>query len=521
MTNWRVWGIGSLISILFLVIIIRVFYLQVLKGDFFLALSEGRENNFLTKERGKIFFRNGEELATNIYSTFLLVDNLKIKKSPEIIKKLSEILKIDENFIKEIFASRKRFLVLKKRLSNEEVEKIKNLKIEGIYLEDERIRYYPYQKIAGQVVGFVNANGVGQYGLEEYYEKELKEGEDIFTTLDLNIQIKCEALLEKAKEKLNIEGGQIIVLNPENGEVLAMANYPFFNPNDFSNVENLEIALNGATQKLFEPGSLFKLITMGAAIEEGKISPQTTYLDEGFVKIGGWTIKNFENRIWGKRTMTEVLEWSINTGAVFVEKQLGHELFLKYLEKFKIFEKTGIDLPEIYSENREFKKGYEVNFATASFGQGIELTPIQLLRAIAVFANQGKLITPHLNKNFVFKKEEIISQKTSKTLTEMAVSVVENGYGRSAKVKGYFIAGKTGTSQIPWSYLGIKKKGYSDKTWQSFVGWFPAFSPRFLILVKLDNPTAKAAGVSTTLIAKELIEFLLTYSQITPDFSLK
>lgn len=517
MRGWRVYLIEILICGFFFIILLRLFFLQVKYGDFFLALSEGRENHFLTKERGKIFFRNGEELATNIFSTFLLVETSKIKERPEIVEKLSEILAIDKESIKTVLGLNKKFLILKKRLSQAEIEKIKNLKAEGLYLEEERTRYYPYGKVAGQVVGFVNANGIGQYGLEEYYENELKEGKNIFTTLDLNLQIKCENLLEKAKEKLEIEGGQIIVLNPKNGEVLAMANFPFFNPNEFSKVENLEIAVNGATQKLFEPGSIFKLITMGAAIEEKKVTPQTTYVDEGFVKIGGWTITNFENRVWGKRTMTEVLEWSINTGAVFVERQLGHELFMKYLEKFKIFEKSGIDLPEIYSENKEFKKGYEINFATASFGQGIELTPIQLMKAIAVFANEGKLITPHLNKNFIVQEERIISPETAKILTEMGVSVVENGYGRSAKIKGYSIAGKTGTSQIPWSSLGIKKKGYSDKTWQSFVGWFPAFSPQFLILVKLDNPKAKAAGVSTTLIAKELIEFILTYYQISPE----
>ena len=219
--------------------------------------------------------------------------------------------------------------------------------------------------------------------------------------------------------------------------------------------------------------------------------------------------------------MTEVLEKSINTGAVFVEKQIPHKVFLDYLVKFGIFEPTGIDLPETYSENKEFKEGYEINFATASFGQGIEMTPLQIVRAISCIANGGRLVKPYLvegNEEAIETQPRVISQKTASQLTAMLVNSVENGYAKRAKIPGYYIAGKTGTSNIPFSNLGIDKLGYSDKTWQSFIGFVPAFDPKFLILVKLDNPETQIAGASTTLVAHDLIKYIIDYYQIPPDY---
>ncbi len=524
MKNLRIILIYLLIFLFSTVIIARLIYLQILKGDFYKALSQGLHNSFNKElvERGEVFFRNGEKLAVNVSLPFLRVNSKKIKNIDEASKILSQILNLDENFISEKLKSESPYLVIKRKLNQQEVEALKKINLDGVFIEEERTRYYPQEKLASKVIGFVNSDGKGQYGLEEYYNEILESGQSIYLTLDYNLQFKAEKLLEKAKENLAIEAGQIVVIDPNSGEVLALADFPSFNPNEYQKEKDFEIFKNGATQKLFEPGSIFKPITIAAALEEKKIEPETTYIDEGIVKIGGWKIYNYENKVWGKRTMTEVLEWSINTGAIFAEKQLGHLLFLKYLEKFGIFEKTGIDLPEIYSENREFKNGYEINFATASFGQGIEITPLQTVRAISAITNGGKLIRPHLV--LMREKEEapseIISKETVSKLTKMLVSVVENGYGKRARVPGYFIAGKTGTSQMPFSSFGIQKSGYSEKTWQSFIGWFPAFNPQFLLLVKLDNPRAKVAGASTTLIAKELIEYLISYYQIPPDYEI-
>ncbi|GAI31848.1 unnamed protein product, partial [marine sediment metagenome] len=291
-------------------------------------------------------------------------------------------------------------------------------------------------------------------------------------------------------------------------------------PNHYSEVD-FELFQNSAVQELFEPGSAFKPITMAAALEQEKITPKTTYIDTGKVKIGEHTIHNYGEKVWGKQTMTGVLEKSINTGAVFVERQLGHELFLEYIDLFGFFEPTGIDLQgEEFSENREFKKGYEINFATASYGQGIEMTPIQLARAFCAIANGGKLVRPYIVEKIVengtiietqaeISSEQVISQKTASQLTAMLISVVENGFAKAAKVPDYYIAGKTGTAQIPWSTLDIDKRGYSQETWQSFIGFAPAFSPKFLILIKLDNPGAKTAEYSAVPIFKELAKYII------------
>jgi cell division protein FtsI/penicillin-binding protein 2 len=270
---------------------------------------------------------------------------------------------------------------------------------------------------------------------------------------------------------------------------------------------------------------------MASAINEGKITPQTTYNDPGMLSIGGWPIYNYDQRTYGNDiTMTEVLEKSINTGAVFAEEKLGHKNFLNYVNNFDVFEKTGIDLAgEFYSENEEFKKGYDVNFATASFGQGIEMTPLQLIRAFSALANGGKEINPYIVEGILNNddaidmtpeknEKRVILPMTSSKITAMLVSVVENGFAKAAQVPGYYIAGKTGTSQISYASLGENKKGYSDETWQTFIGYAPAFDPKFIALVKLDNPAAKTSSYSAVPIFQELGTYILDYLQVPPDY---
>jgi cell division protein FtsI/penicillin-binding protein 2 len=223
--------------------------------------------------------------------------------------------------------------------------------------------------------------------------------------------------------------------------------------------------------------------------------------------------------------MTQVLEKSINTGAIFVEEQISHNVFIDYLDKFGFFEKTGIDTQEVFSENKEMKKGYDINYATAAYGQGIEMTPIQLVRAFCALVNGGKAPKPYLVSKIIENgktietqpelSDQIISQKTSSQVTTMMVSVVENGYGKAAKIPGYYIGGKTGTAQIPEG-----GKYSSNKTIQSFIGFGPAFSPRFVILVKLDNPKAKTAEYSATPVFHDLAKYIINYWQIAPDYQI-
>lgn len=538
MEFWRI----NLILIIFilcgLVVVRELFFIQVINGEYFKALAQGQ---YILKdgaggERGEIFFAKGEPLAINKDWPLVFLSSVQAKEREKTANILADILQIDKNLILEKLQEESLYTVLKTGLQDEEIKKIEEANLTGVHLGKESGRYYPQETLASKVVGFLDKDGKGQYGLEEYYDETLQgkkktKGSDLILTIDYSIQFQAERLLKTAGESLKIEGGEIIVMEPHTGKILALADFPNFDSNKYSEVVDMDVFQNSAVQKIFEPGSVFKPLTMAGALEEQKITPQTSYVDNGQVKIGGYTVYNYGKRVWGQRTMTEVLEKSINTGAVFAESQLGHNLFLKYVERFGVFEPTGVDISETYSENKEFKKGYEINFATASFGQGIEMTPLQLVRAYSGIANGGKLIKPYIvdkikNSDIVTQKQPqieettVISQKTISQLTSMMVSVVENGYTKSAKVPGYYVAGKTGTAQISYAALKINKKGYSDKTWQSFIGFAPAFNPRFLILIKLDNPQAKTAEYSAVPIFHDLAKYIVDYWQIPPDYEL-
>lgn len=540
--RWRVNLVFVFIIILSAVIIGKLFSLQILKGDFYKALSQGLRSPLGENQlkRGEIFLTDGKPLAINIDESLVFASPSKINDFKETARVLAEILNLDENFILDKIKGDNFYSVIKKKLNEKEVGDLKNSNLEGIVLAQETGRYYPQENFASHIIGFLGAQGIGQYGLEEYFNEILsgetgfwksKKGSDLLLTVDYNIQFEAEKLLQKAKDDLEIEAGQIIVLEPESGRLIALAALPNFNPNqyeEYAREGNLKIFKNGASQELFEPGSVFKPITMAAALDQEKITPQTEYRDEGLVKIGGSTIFNYDQRVYGVQSMTNVLEKSINTGAVFAESQVGHKIFLDYAKKFGIFERTGVDIYETYSENKEFKKGYEINFATASFGQGIEMTALQLVRAYSAIANGGKLVKPYLVEKILEDGKEIktepvlssqvISSKTASQLTAMLVSVVENGFGKAAKIPGYYIAGKTGTAQVSFSALRIKKEGYSDRTIQTFMGFGPAFNPKFLILVKLDNPKTKTAEYSALPIFRDLAEYVINYWQIPPDY---
>lgn len=545
-------------------IIGRLVYIQILEHDFYSALAQGQQKFFaqIQGERGEIFFRGGEPLAINRNFVFVFSSPTKIEKPEETAISLSKILDLDKDFVLERITQENSFFeLIKNKLTPDEIANLKKIDLPGIYFGQENLRYYPQNFLASQVVGFVTGDRMGQYGIEGYYNEVLQgeegfqrgkrdvwgrllggvvegggqSGDNLVLTIDYNIQFMAETLLQRAYENLNIESGQIIVLNPISGEILTMANFPNFNPNQFSKFNNLGIFKNPATQKIFEPGSVFKPITMAIALDRGKVNPDTTYIDEGMIRIGNRTIRNFARRVWGERSMTEVLEKSINTGTVFVAQQLEPDIFLEYLERFGFFELTGVDLQgETAFHNRELRKGREINLATASFGQGVSITPIQLARAFNVIANQGKLVRPYLvEPPTTFQGEEIeqtnytkssggqqiISPRTASKLTAMLVSTVNHLFTRRAQIPGYHVAGKTGTAEIPWTALGYDKPGYSDKIIHTFVGFAPAFDPRFLIVVKLDNPQGvRTASLSAAPIFRELAKHIINLWQIPPDY---
>lgn len=542
-------------------VISQLIYLQILKHEYYLAQALGQQktSDLQQGDRGGIFFKDLKPLVLNQISDYACASPGEIKNPEQAAEILSPILGLEKKSILDKFSQDDSLCqTIKKKLTEEEVSNIKNANLTGIHLKQETIRYHPYETLAAQVSGFLGGDGKGQYGVEGYYnalltgeewrvEKEKgpggyiikkdaasdsilpPKGADVILTLDYNIQLTAEKLLKKAEDELNAEAGEIIVMDPNSGKILALANSPVYDPNNYGKVSALEIFQNSSIQKIFEPGSVFKPITMAAGLDQGKITPQTTYIDPVTETIGGYTISNFNKRSYGQQTMTGVLEQSINTGAVFVERQIGHQTFLEYLEKFGFFEKTGIDLQgEIFSQNKELKKGYEVNFATASFGQGIGITSLQLIRAFSAIANGGKLLKPYIVEKVLendkimetqmeVQSPSVISSRTASQLKAMLVSVVENGFGKKARIPGYYIAGKTGTAQVPLSALGINQRGYSNKTIQSFIGFGPAFNPQFVILVKLYNPQAKTAEQSAVPLFQEMAKYIIDYWQIPPD----
>jgi cell division protein FtsI/penicillin-binding protein 2 len=544
--NWRSNLVLAALILAGAVIIGRLVFLQIVDYDLYKALAKGQQGDFSSTkgERGQIFFSNGDILATNVKAEYVYICPEEVEDKEQTAERLSEILGIDKEEIYQKTLKDSLFERIKNVLTDQELEAINNAGLAGVYTKEVLLRSYPHEQMASHVSGFVGGEDKGQYGVEGYYDDVLAgeeefmkdsssdniDGSDITLTIDYNLQFTAEKILSEAKNQLDIEGGQIIVMDPNDGKILALAEYPGFNPNYYADVEDFSVFQNSSVQKLFEPGSTLKPITMASALDLGKITPDTTYVDEGKLKIGGYSIENYNGRVYGKQTMTQVLEKSINTGAVFAERQVGDDAFLQYLEKFNLFKPTNVDIQgEVFSANKELKKGYEINFVTASYGQGIEITPMQLMRAFSAIANGGKLVKPYVVQEIVDKKgnvtkakpeisDNIISSSTASKLTAMMVSVVENGYAKSARISGYYIAGKTGTAQIPWSALGQDKKGYSDKTWQSFIGFFPAFSPKFLVLIKLDNPEANTAEYSAVPLFKQLAKYMIDYYSLPPDY---
>jgi stage V sporulation protein D (sporulation-specific penicillin-binding protein) len=538
----------------------RLVFLQLVQGNLYRALAQGQQAMKEEDEpqRGTIFLEESDgklvPLATQRVIKYIFASPPEIQDKERATEELSTILgKRKESILEKLSKEESLYEILSLRPTEEQVSKILANSQKGIYIQDRTTRVYPRESFAAHLVGFVGADGNGQYGIEGYYDERLKgkenftrgilaaafdlntilgrqKGADLVLTIDPNIQFFAEKLLTEAAKNLSFREGTIIVMDPGTGRIIALANFPSFDPNNYFEERNFEVFQNPALQKIFEPGSAFKPFTIAAALQEQKVTPETTYFDEGIVRIGGYAIYNYDKRSYGQATIREVLEKSINTGAVFAERQLGDQNFLSYIKKFGFMEPTGVDLQgEIFSENKTLLRGREINFATASFGQGIELTPLQLIRAFSSLVNGGKLVRPFVVSRIInqngsveeIKPEigpQVISQETSNTISSLLVSVVENGFGKRARIPGYYIGGKTGTAQVPWTALGIQKAGYSDETIQSFLGFAPAFNPRFIILVKLNNPKTKTAEYSAVPIFHDLAKYIIDYWAIPPDY---
>ncbi len=427
----------------------------------------------------------------------------------------------------------------------------------GILFEDEARRVYPHGRLAANILGFMGGAGeeaTGQYGLERALQDELsgtkgmlqgvkdasgfaialgrrifhppKNGSAVTLTIDYPIQQKSEEVLARLHEKWGGTGGLILVMEPATGRILAQATAPGFDPNAYAKEKDFRVFLNPAIEASYEFGSVLKPITMAAGIEEKEVTPLSTYRDSGEVKIGGYTIRNFDGKAYEVQTMTNVLEKSLNTGLVHVARLLGHERQLAYLKKFGFGEKTGADLPgEVAGNISNLDAGRDIDFATASFGQGIAATPLQLAVAMGAIANDGVMMRPYVvekirddSGNEVVRRptalRQVITKETAEALQKMLISAVRNGYENRAGVKGYFVAGKTGTAQVPRR----DNRGYSDAVTHTFAGFAPAFEPRFLIVLQLNEPRGNRFAANTlTPPFHDLAEFILNYYEIPPD----
>ncbi len=598
--------------IIFSVLVIgRLFELQIIKGDFYSALAMGQHELYqkLFPERGSIYVSEEVDgspklypLVTNQKLDMLYAVPTEVSEPATVAEKLVEILGLPEELeidqekeaelfgdispemdlemqreIKELRREKWRqerqkeeisrlteildqedpYEPLYHRLSEEEVEAISNLEISGLYFKKETWRFYPEKGLGGHLFGFWGFQGnhrQGKYGLEGYFDdilagrqgeiyseadiwgniiavgrhsfQEKRDGADLVLTLDRAIQYKACQAIYKAVDYFEAAGGVVIVLDPSSGAILALCGAPDYQPDKYYQVDDIRFFNNPAIYDPYEPGSIFKPITLGIALDVGRIEPLTSYQDTGQVTIGPDVLKNFQSKIYGRQTMIEVLEKSINTGAIYAMRQAGPKVFVDYIKQFNFNQLTGVGLKtEVAGDISNLDRRGEIYKATASYGQGIKVTPLQMIAAFSAIANEGRLMKPYLVSEIVQadgtvekfgpeKVTEVFSQKTATILGGMLVSVVKNGFGKSAAIPGYRVAGKTGTAQI------AKKngRGYSNDVYTSFVGFVPFDDPKISVLVRIDRPGwAKTGSASAAPVFKEVAEFALRYYNIPYD----
>lgn len=543
------WRINIFIAVLLAItglIFYRLFHLAYVKHVDYSKIAEAQYQNQQKSlaRRGTIFvsdLSSGEKQAVAIQKSFPYIYVVpKESKDPRAsAARLSNVVGLPLEDSLKIFSKRDDpYEVVKTNPTAIELEAVKLLATKEVSIGYEERRYYPEKNFLSQVVGFLGFEGdkrVGQYGLESFYEKELSaafsnpdaavrpDGDDLVLTIDKNIQFFAEKELDILMKKWTPTSGVIIVQDPNNGSILAMAGSPSFDPNNYGQYE-LRSFTNKSVQEIFEPGSSFKPLTMASALDLRKVSPETTYYDQGEIDIAGFKIRNFNNKSFGTQTMNQVLEKSLNLGAMFVQQQLGDENFLNYAINFGFGQLTGIDLNgEVAGDISNLYTKRKVNFATASFGQGIAITPVQLINSYSALASGGKLYRPFVVKErikpsgekIVTKPELIgtpISERASNQIKTMLVNVVEKGFDK-AVVKGYDVAGKTGTAQI-----ATPEGGYTEDVFiHDMVGFAPAFAPRFVILIKIERPQGiKFAADSLSPSLGNITRFLLNYFKIPP-----
>ncbi|MBI4316245.1 MAG: penicillin-binding protein 2 [Chloroflexi bacterium] len=549
-------------SVLTGLIVIRLISLQFGSSVSFFEAQYELASSYPVKiipPRGRIFDRNGELLATNDVQYALALSPNFVTDPEGMAKVLAAML---DRPVEELAAITRpapagvdaaKYVPIQKPVSAEIGEKLlamqrdpKGPDLNGLIIEPFQTRTYPGGTLAANVLGFVSYDGEGYYGVEEFYNEILSghpvvgikqvvpfdvalnpapdQGADLYLTIDRDIQFLAQETLANALQLYGGESGSITIMDPKTGRILAMAVSPTYDPNNFLTEPEANRA-NPAVSAQFEPGSTFKIITMASALQSGTVRPETTYFDTGYIEVGGVGIANWNGGAWGTQDMTGVLQHSLNVGTAWVSTHMGPQKFYDHLTAFGMGQATNIDLSGeaagMLSRPGD-SNWYESNLGTNAFGQGVAVTPIQLLAAASAVANGGAMMQPHVLERVsdggvvhTTRPQVLgrpISADTANTLSAMLAVSLERE-ASNALLPGYRLAGKTGTAQIPIP------GGYDYyKTIATFIGWGPADDPRFIVLIKLDKPTASMWGSETAAPTfGEMVKRLVVLMKIPPD----
>lgn len=561
----RIRCITAFLLIIALFLISRLYYLQVVQFDDYTERANRQYTHTVNElyDRGSIYFltKNNEQVsAAAIQSGFVLaVDPTRITDPAKAFNTLSPYLTVDkEEFVDAATKPDRTYVVIDDQIPTDIAQKIGLLDIPGISLYKNQWRYYPGNDVAARVVGFVGYSDeglVGRYGLERYYDQILQrdqsgqsvnffaeifggigqiifnEGEeheaDLVTTIEPTVARMLDQVLAEIQLtwESDVSGG--IIMDPQTGAIYAMNVSPTFNLNNRSGY-TINDFRNPLVEDVYEMGSIIKPLTMAAGLDSGNITPETTYYDAGYLKLDTFTIRNYDGRGRGTVSMQEVLNQSLNTGVSFVVDQMGKDLFRTYFKALKLGNETGIDLPnEIYGLISNLDSPRDVEYATASFGQGIALTPVATVRALATLGNGGYLVTPHIVKEVQYKNgqvkeklypkdEQVFTEDTSRTISRMLTKVVDEALGGGeVALPHHTIAAKTGTAQIADHENGGY---YDDRYLHSFFGYFPSYDPQFLVFLYTVEPKdVRYASQTLTDPFMDLVKFLINYYNVPPD----
>lgn len=532
---------------------IRLVWLQVVRAPEYTAKASSQRMRDIEvpARRGTIYDREGEPLAKSIAASTVYASPNTIKDKAGVAAALASVLGGDVKEYQTKLDRDNGFVYIARKIDVDRARQLEALKLTGIGFLDDSRRMYPSQELACQVLGFVGTDGLGLAGIEKRYDTVLAgksgvllgerdpygrqipggvqknvdavDGHDVVLTIDKDIQYHAQLELAKAVKKWGAKSGSVTIMNPQNGEIYAMASTPGFNPNDFGDAKPAAFR-NQPISDAFEPGSTIKCLTVGAVIDKGLYKPSSMFQLPSVLHVAGRTIHESHGRAAVSWSLEKILVHSSNIGAVKVGMKLGKKGLYDYFSKFGLTEATGVDYP---GEARGWlptpNLWSDSSIANIPFGQGVSATPLQLCRAIAAIGNGGELVTPHFmlevpqdpSANRTWPTRRAISAKAAASTTGIMEKVVTEGTGSEAAVPGYAVAGKTGTAQVALS----NGRGYAAGTYiGSFIGYLPADDPQVLIFVKLDQPrNAIYGGTIAAPVFAKLAEFSVSHLKIPPS----